>query len=108
MMNKRERKKIYKEAIKKWGYPLQLNMLMEECAELIQATSKVLRKGNKLNSVWKNLVEEMADVEIMIEQIKLSTDWQSLVKRVETAKHDKMLRLRNMLDKTKGEEDKEE
>ncbi len=53
MMNKRERKKIYKEAIKKWGYPLQLNMLMEECAELIQATSKVLRKGNKLNSVWK-------------------------------------------------------
>jgi hypothetical protein len=53
-------------------------------------------------------VEEMADVEIMIEQIKLSTDWQSLVKRVETAKHDKMLRLRNMLDKTKGEEEKGE
>jgi hypothetical protein len=29
------------------------------------------------------------------------------VKRVETARYDKMLRLRNMLDKTKGEEDNE-
>ena len=41
--------------------------------------------------------QEVADVEIMIEQIKLSTDWQRLVEKVETAKHDKLLRLKNML-----------
>ena len=47
-------------------------MLMEECTELTQTVSKFIRakKENKPNYV-KNLIEEIADVEIMIEQIKL-------------------------------------
>ena len=96
-----ERKKLYKEAVRKWGLPFQLGMLMEECAELIQATHKVVRKADKENSVWRLLVEEMADVEIMIEQIKLSVDWQSLESRVKTAKHDKLLRLKRMVEDDK-------
>lgn len=102
-MNLRERKKLYKKAIVKWGHTLQLIILMEEAAELIQATSKVLRKGDKKKSVWQGLAEEIADVEIMIEQIKLSTDWQRLEERVEAAKQDKLLRLKFMLKKSGNE-----
>lgn len=39
---------------------------MEECAELIRAISKMQRKPNR-----NNLVEEIADVTIMIEQLKI-------------------------------------
>lgn len=94
-MNRRERKKLYSRAIDKWGLPLQLNMLMEEAAEMIQAVSKVLRKD--LTSNWRHLAEEMADVEIMIEQIKTTVNWQNMERTAETAKHDKMLRLERML-----------
>lgn len=43
---------------------------MEECAELIQAISKMLRYGSTLETE-SALIEEIADVEIMIEQLKL-------------------------------------
>lgn len=48
-----------------YGKEKQLDMLIEECAELIQAISKYNR-GKSFNCV----AEEIADVEIMIEQIK--------------------------------------
>ena len=97
-MDRIERKKLYRKAIEKWGLPLQLNMLMEESAELIQATSKVLRKGDKENQPWRNLAEEIADVEIMIEQIKVCVTWQEIERLVEINKHDKLLRLKKMLE----------
>ena len=53
-------------AIDKYGTQKQSMVAMEECAELIQAISKMQRKGS-LN----NLIEEMADVLIMIEQLKM-------------------------------------
>ena len=57
-----------------YGYEAQSNQLVEECAELIQAVSKYRRavaKGEdeKLIALG-NLIEEIADVEIMLEQIK--------------------------------------
>lgn len=55
-------------AIKHYGIDYQTNIAMEECAELIKAVSKVKRfgltKGNK-----DNLVEEIADVRIVIMQL---------------------------------------
>ncbi|MGN0905849.1 MAG: hypothetical protein ACI4NM_01770 [Bullifex sp.] len=48
-----------------YGICGQLQITMEECAELIQACSKVMRKGDR-----RNLIEEIADVEIMIYQLK--------------------------------------
>lgn len=51
-----------------YGYPVQSFQLMEECAELIQAINKYKRYGN--TEALKNYVEEIADVEIMLEQIK--------------------------------------
>lgn len=60
-MNKQE---LYEKAIDKWGFHTQSIILMEECAELIQAVSKLHRTGNP-----NQMFEEMADVRIMIEQI---------------------------------------
>lgn len=58
-----------------YGYEGQSEQLTEECAELIQAVSK-LRRAMKRGTVEKrriaidHLIEEIADVEIMIEQVK--------------------------------------
>ena len=49
-----------------YGLESQFDMLLEECAELIQAVSKYRRR--KYSGV--RLAEEMADVYIMLEQIQ--------------------------------------
>lgn len=52
-------------AIKKFGERAQEEMVIEECAELIQAISK------KHRGKEHNIAEEIADVEIMLEQLKI-------------------------------------
>lgn len=66
-----------KKIAKHYGYEAQSNQLIEECAELIQAINKYRRsRGTGQETTSKeqvaldNLVEEIADVEIMLEQIK--------------------------------------
>lgn len=70
--------KILRKAIKKYGVKHQMLVVQEECAELIQAISKVLRSDVKQQaSVYNNLIEELADVEIMSKQMRIiygSTD----------------------------------
>lgn len=67
------------ENAKYYGYEAQSNQLVEECAELIQAVNKYRRavagigepvSEDKKAIAFDNLVEEIADVEIMLEQIK--------------------------------------
>lgn len=62
-----------------FGYEAQSNQLVEECAELIQAVNKYRRAiaglgepvaEEKRAIALDNLIEEIADVEIMLEQIK--------------------------------------
>lgn len=58
-----------------YGYENQSHQLIEECAELIQAVNKFRRahrKGEKegIEIAKDNLVEEIADVELMLDQIK--------------------------------------
>ena len=65
-----EYRNILKGAIKKWGKQSQINMLHEEIGELLQAINKFLRKPQDWNT-RDNLCEEIADVEIMLEQLKL-------------------------------------
>ena len=51
-----------------YGLTVQKNQLSEECAELIHAISKTNR--NPASEVARaNLVEELADVSIMLEQV---------------------------------------
>jgi len=98
-MNKTKRKELYHKAINKWGLQAQLIMLMEECAELIQATSKIIRHIPKTETDWNNFAEEIADVEIMIEQMKMNVNWQNLNERVETIKKEKLLKLKSIIEK---------
>lgn len=66
-MEDEELKKICAKAIEKWGASKQLNMIIEECAELQKAVSKYIRYEH--NGVWRlKTVEELADVSIMLEQ----------------------------------------
>ena len=66
---------VYKAAINKWGKEIQVEIAIEEMAELIKAIQKIKRgaKGNTTEwfSLIHNVCEEIADVEIMIEQMKI-------------------------------------
>ena len=71
-MTKDERQTLYENA-EYYGYDLQSNMLIEECAELIQAINKhkrAIASGSSTKETIENIIEEMADVELMIMQIK--------------------------------------
>ena len=57
---------VVKKSIEHYGADLQTVVCMEECAELIQAISKMKRgKDNR-----DNLIDEVADVMICIEILK--------------------------------------
>lgn len=88
------KEEIYKKAIETWGENLQLGMLIEECAELIKAVNKFWRKKDydSINS----LAEECADVEIMIEQLKIMNK-DVFCKKVDDFKEVKLIKLRNLL-----------
>ena len=59
-------RRIYKEALDKFGSEKQLRMLQEECAELIVAVSHYCRE--RVTGI-SELKEELADVYIMVGQI---------------------------------------
>lgn len=55
----------------RYGNRPQLGMVIEECSELIQATSKMLRKGTIVEGCFsENFKEELADVVAMCEQAR--------------------------------------
>lgn len=68
-------KEFEKQLIEKTGAHRQQIIAMEECGELIQSISKMLRfesTSSKTNDKYKeNLVEEIADVSICLERLKL-------------------------------------
>ena len=56
----------------------QLSVCQEECAELIQAISKLLREKRgedveTMNASMVRITEEIADVELMLEQVVILT-----------------------------------
>ena len=60
-----------------FGYEIQSEQLVEECAELIQAVNKYRRARGigqptalSEEAAFGNLIEEIADVESMLEQMK--------------------------------------
>ena len=60
-----------------YGADAQAMVHMEECAELIQAVSKMRRvrnSGKDDGEAYDNMVEEMADVLICLEQLRLMYD----------------------------------
>jgi len=84
---------VYHEALELWGKELQLNMVFEELGELISTLSRVIRGRTEPDK----LAEEIADAEIMLEQLKIIYNND---KEVEDAKIRKIHRLRKRIEKT--------
>lgn len=93
-MNKTQRKKLYKKAWEKWGFELQMVKFVEELSELQKAICKYHSFWKKSAQPARDIVEEIADVEIMIEQLETQHNWENWRSRIETAKSDKLKRLK--------------
>jgi len=64
---------IFEETIKRYGVVMQLDVLIEECAELIKVVQKWKRKQARTPNAHVTKIEiisEAVDVEIMLEQLK--------------------------------------
>lgn len=73
-MNATELTKVQKIA-DTYGYEAQREMLVEECAELIQAVQKLKRADNsgsaeRIGAATESYIEELADVYIMVAQMR--------------------------------------
>ena len=53
-----------------YGLDAQINQSMEEMAELIQALNKFRRSNGTKPLILNDVIEEIADVEIMLDQLK--------------------------------------
>ena len=71
---------IFENAIERYGAEAQEGIAQEECAELIQAISK------KHRGKPHNISEEIADVEIMLEQLKIINDCENEVEEIRKQK----------------------
>jgi len=91
-----EREKIYTRAILKWGMKAQMEMAQEEATELALAIRRHTRKNN--DATYTNLIEEIADVEIMIEQIVFMHKDNLIRLDIDRQKEFKINRLKNRLD----------
>lgn len=61
---------IYKRTIAAYGQSAQVNMCIQECAELIKALTDYNRQRYDDNVLIKNIKEEVADVIIMCKQME--------------------------------------
>ena len=85
-----ETRELYERAVKKWGYHTQMMVAIEECAELIVALNKFFRDGHQQHRV----LEGIADVEIMMEQLRLMFD----ENEINGYRKDKLARLKRRLE----------
>lgn len=89
-MSKVSNKSIYREAITTYGEIPQIDVAIEEMAELTQALSKY-KRGKQ-----HNVEEEIADVSIMLEQLKIIFN----NKKVKKIRRNKIARLNKGLKKS--------
>jgi len=62
-----DHKLIFEAALKQWGEPLQFDMVVEECAELIHAIN-AYKRGRATKA---QVLDELADVQIMLNQMRV-------------------------------------
>jgi archaellum component FlaC len=75
---------VLKRALETWGEQAQMLMVVEEMSELMKEVLKnINRKKNNIDAI----IEETADVEIMLEQLKENY---KIIEKVEAYKKDKI------------------
>lgn len=87
---------LYELACDYWGQEAQIDMCVEECSELIHAICKYKRNENLAQhaELVRSIAEEIADVEIMTEQLKLIM---GITNQVDIEKSFKLARLEERL-----------
>ena len=86
-------KQLLERVITANGMNKQLDVAIEELLELIQAICKIKRRDSLSNesfAVKGNLAEEMADVEIVLAELKLMFDNENNVKEWKDYKLDRL------------------
>lgn len=93
----KEEKKTFKDALHVFGSQNQITVALEEMSELQKEFCKYLRNDSSFSTV--NIAEEMADVEIMLEQMKMLFRCDDAV---EEQRQYKVQRLRERIDRIDG------
>lgn len=83
---------IYHRALKTWGKNPQMLQVIEEMSELIK---EILKNVNRGKDNISEIIEETADVEIMLEQLKCCYN---IKQEVEDYKKQKLLKIAKRLD----------
>lgn len=94
---------VFKAAIEVFGEAAQVTMVFEEMSELQKELCKWIRNGNSVE-LTQDIAEEIADVEIMIDQMKLIFDCGGLVQRYHRGK---VARLAGRVEKIKKNREEE-
>lgn len=85
-----KKENLYKKAVMKWGDRAQIDMMIEEMAELTKAFCKWRRSPE--DKQLSNIYEELVDVEIMLEQMKyVFTDDVQFLKKEKLSRLSKLL-----------------
>ena len=82
---------LFDRTVALWGRDAQLDMVSEECGELLSVLNKV-RRGRASRA---DLASEIADVKIMLEQLEHICDVHGQVREME---HRKLIRLRKRVE----------
>lgn len=82
---------LLQRAIAKWGKDAQMKMVLEEMSELQKEICKMWRGKDNRDAI----AEEVADVEIMLDQLKLMLD---IPYQVEQHRQNKLQRLQERLE----------
>jgi hypothetical protein len=72
---------VFVKALHTWGVEAQENMAIEECSELIKAICKT-RRGYG-SEEFKNLIDEIADVTIMMRQMAINVGAEQVEERID-------------------------
>lgn len=90
----KEEKKIFQDALRVFGGRNQITVALEEMSELQKELCKYLRSDSSFSTV--NIAEEIADVGIMLDQMKIEFQVEDAV---EEQRAYKVRRLRERIDK---------
>lgn len=96
MFNSEEQAKICKKAVDSYGEISQMIKATEEMGELIRAISRViLQQGESDVQIESNYNEEIADMTIMLEQLKYTRHYKQEL--VDFWKEEKLKRLKGIV-----------
>ena len=98
-------KKLLKEQAEMFGIENRINQCQEECAELIVELSKAKRYiegdstlNKSVEQIREGITEEMADVELLLDELKIIFNNSNKVKQI---KQQKLIRTKQRLEKNK-------